>query len=42
MEGYKRIVAGDTHRKELVAGGLADYMTNRRLPQNVSFVILIS
>ncbi|KAI0027002.1 HlyB/MsbA family ABC transporter [Vararia minispora EC-137] len=29
MEGYKRVVGSETHRKELVAGGLADYMTEQ-------------
>ena len=29
MEGYKRVVASDTHRKEMIASGLTEYMTER-------------
>ena len=27
MEGLKRLISHSTHRKELVAGGLAEYLT---------------
>ncbi|VDB88528.1 unnamed protein product [Peniophora sp. CBMAI 1063] len=27
MEGYKRVVASETHRKEMIASGLTEYMT---------------
>ena len=27
MEGLKRLISSSTHRKELVAGGLAEYLT---------------
>ncbi|KAI0056772.1 P-loop containing nucleoside triphosphate hydrolase protein [Artomyces pyxidatus] len=29
MEGLKRLVTGSKHRKELVAGGLSEFLTNR-------------
>ena len=31
MEGFKRVVADDKHRQEMVAIGLTDYMTSREL-----------
>ncbi|KZV64748.1 P-loop containing nucleoside triphosphate hydrolase protein [Peniophora sp. CONT] len=29
IEGYKRVVASDTHRKEIIASGLGEYMANQ-------------
>lgn len=29
MEGYKRVIAGEVHRKEVIAGNLAEYLTDR-------------
>lgn len=38
MEGYKRVVASETHRKEMIASGLTEYMTERMLCSHLSFL----